>query len=81
MGGVGYITERKNGMLYIGLAKKIVFPSKQIIDYKLLGFLWSPVANHIILSALNVCYVPMPNPYEISTGKKWVANLGLSAHI
>lgn len=57
---VGYVTERINGMLCIGLAKKIVFPSKQIIDYKLLGFLWSPVANHIIPSALNVCCVPMP---------------------
>lgn len=58
--GVGYVTQGTNGMLYICLAKKTVFPSKQIIDYKLLGFLWSPVANHIILSALNVSYVPMP---------------------
>lgn len=36
---VGYGTERMNGMLCIGLARKIVFCSKQIIDYKLLGFL------------------------------------------
>lgn len=40
-GGGGRLTGRAHGPLHADLAEKIVFPSKQIIDYKLLRFLWS----------------------------------------